>query len=66
MTIWRENAENWKVISEIDAVSEMWGLKGRSLLLVFIMSYQFKVGSQAILDSGRDSLGKRIENIRLL
>lgn len=36
------------------------------LLLLFIMSYQFKVGSQAILDSKRVSLGKSGKNFRCL
>lgn len=39
---------------------------GQSLLLVFIMSHQFRVGSLVSLDSGRDSLEKRTENIRFL
>ena len=45
---------------------EMWGLKGEILLLLFIMSHQFKVGSQAILDSERVSLGKSGKDFRCL
>lgn len=34
-TVGRENDENWKVISEIGPVSEMWSLKGRNSAVAF-------------------------------
>lgn len=40
--------------------------RGEILLLLFIMSHQFKVGSQAILDSEKVSLGKGGKNFRCL
>lgn len=40
--------------------------RGEILLLLFIMSYQFKVGSQALLDTKRVSLGKSGKNFRCL
>lgn len=35
VTIGRENDENWKGISEIGTVSEMWSLKGRNSAVAF-------------------------------